>query len=401
LTEDRKKTALAAAQQVLSDYDKIAGSTTAAFEALRRAAEPAVAAIKAFNVDDKNLRALIAHFERQRDIVRTIGSSDLNMLKSLSSFKHDIQAAHQALGAFNARFELPPLKEISALLAASEKSGLALQMPKLCESAATLTSAMEAMRSPWLDIQNKLGSVSAFAELQSLGLALKQLPAFSDPLADQLRVSLGDWRHQITWPEDIFRDAVERRGFYVDKGFDLRLTDFPVRAFREGIAIAGIYDGPSPAEVANVPLEHQEDGFRRTNAAHDRLQRFETRVREFISERMTAYFGPDWIKHNVSGEMREQWQRKRETGRANGEHDWPLLTYADFTDYAQIITRRDNWEAVFRSFFRRREFVLEAFQRLYPVRICTMHSRIVTPDDELYLYVETKRFLAAIGATIS
>jgi len=62
-----------------------------------------------------------------------------------------------------------------------------------------------------------------------------------------------------------------------------------------------------------------------------------------------------------------------------------------------IITRRDNWEAVFKPIFCRAESVIESFQRLYPIRICTMHARVITQDDELYLYVEVKRLLAAIG----
>jgi hypothetical protein len=62
-----------------------------------------------------------------------------------------------------------------------------------------------------------------------------------------------------------------------------------------------------------------------------------------------------------------------------------------------IITKRDNWEDIFKPFFGRAESVMESFQRLYPIRICTMHARLITQDDELYLYVETKRILSAIG----
>jgi hypothetical protein len=51
---------------------------------------------------------------------------------------------------------------------------------------------------------------------------------------------------------------------------------------------------------------------------------------------------------------------------------------------------------VFAPVFRRAESVRESFQRLYPIRLCTMHARIVTQDDELYLFVETKRILSAI-----
>ncbi len=41
--------------------------------------------------------------------------------------------------------------------------------------------------------------------------------------------------------------------------------------------------------------------------------------------------------------------------------------------------------------------VQESFRRLYPIRLATMHARLITEDDELYMYVETKRILTAIG----
>ena len=41
----------------------------------------------------------------------------------------------------------------------------------------------------------------------------------------------------------------------------------------------------------------------------------------------------------------------------------------------------------------------ESFQRLFPVRIATMHARLINWDDELLLLVETKRVLRAIGTT--
>ncbi|WP_188527381.1 hypothetical protein [Sinisalibacter lacisalsi] len=52
---------------------------------------------------------------------------------------------------------------------------------------------------------------------------------------------------------------------------------------------------------------------------------------------------------------------------------------------------------MFEPVFRRPTFVQESFQRLYPIRICTMHARMITQDDEIYLYVEIKRVLSAIG----
>ena len=115
---------------------------------------------------------------------------------------------------------------------------------------------------------------------------------------------------------------------------------------------------------------------------------------------MIAAFGADWIKHRVPGEIRQRWQEKKDTASKNGEREWPLIAYADFTDYLPVITRKDNWETVFKPVFRRAESVGESFQRLYPIRLCTMHARLITPEDQMYLYVETKRVLAAIGIVV-
>ena len=52
---------------------------------------------------------------------------------------------------------------------------------------------------------------------------------------------------------------------------------------------------------------------------------------------------------------------------------------------------------MFQSVFQRKTLVHKSFQRLYPIRVCTMHSCIITQDDELYLHAETRRLLLAIG----
>jgi len=139
-----------------------------------------------------------------------------------------------------------------------------------------------------------------------------------------------------------------------------------------------------------------EESFIRTNAAHNRLMRFETQVRHFIDKRMTAAFGPKWIKQRVPGPIWQGWEEKRLKALEAGDKEHPLIAYADFTDYVVIITRKDNWEAVFEPVFRRPVLVQESFQRLYPIRICTMHARLITQDDELYLFVETKCLLKAM-----
>lgn len=69
--------------------------------------------------------------------------------------------------------------------------------------------------------------------------------------------------------------------------------------------------------------------------------------------------------------MSQSWIEKREKARAKGKVDPPLIAYAYFSDYAPIITQKNNWNEVFKAVFRRPTFVQESFQRLYPIRICT------------------------------
>ena len=115
---------------------------------------------------------------------------------------------------------------------------------------------------------------------------------------------------------------------------------------------------------------------------------------------MKVAFGNDWIKHRVPGTIQQAWKDKREKARDNGERERPLIAYADFTDYETIITKKDNWTTIFKPVFKRPMLVQESFRRLYPIRTCTMHARVITQNDELYLYAETTRLLSAIGIVI-
>jgi hypothetical protein len=85
----------------------------------------------------------------------------------------------------------------------------------------------------------------------------------------------------------------------------------------------------------------------------------------------------------------ETWRDKKQRAQRHTEADLPLIAYADFTDYELVICKRDNWR-LFEKYFDRPESVRESMQRLY-------HSRPITQDDELFLMVECKRLLLAMG----
>ena len=263
-----------------------------------------------------------------------------------------------------------------------------------------LRQTIKAMTTPWLDSQNQLRSLNGLLGLQHIGHELHSTPVFDVKSAERLRRYLGDWRARIDWSSAIFTDTLARAGFYLERGLDPALTFYPAIAFDQAITNAGVKHAPPPYIRAYARADdnrgEEDAGFERNNAAHDRLQRFESHLRAFIDQRMTTSFGDNWIKHRVPGDIRQQWKKKQAKALDAGESKRPLIAYADFTDYVKIIVRNDNWNPVFAKIFQRKSLVKESFQRLYPIRVCTMHARIITQDDELYLCAETTRLLNAM-----
>ncbi len=348
-------------------------------------------------VDDGSIAQLAGEAERHHSLLEgpIEEARRLGLLDPNSDVRRSMTAAIETHQAYERMFRRPELDEIGRLAQEALASDtLAASAFGGDRSGAALEAAMRAMGNPWLNIDHVDCSARAFAELQAMGRILGQCSPFEGALAASLRPSLGDWRDHLTPPRDLLADPMLRSGFYLERGFDPALTDFPVPAFEESVEAAGLqerHERPTEAEGDSV-----EDGFARAREAFDKLQRFEIVIRQFIQKTMHAAYGEEWMKRQLPNGMLDVWHAKRDTAVKAGEAKRPLIDYADFTDYRQIIERADNWRTVFKPIFGRPEDLRESFQRLFPVRIATMHARVVTLDDTLLLIVETKRVLRAI-----
>ena len=308
------------------------------------------------------------------------------------------------MAVFNARFRLPDLA-IEAQRLADLRSGISETLERYSKPQASFWRAMESMRAPWLDMHEETRSIRGMAALNGIGHAVAKTSPFGPELIAALRVDLGDWRDPISWLPEVLEDPLIRSESYVELGFNPALTDFPAATFKEGLGVAGLYATPPElCEAYGEPVsasddEEEEEKLSRTNKAHDWLLRLETQMRRFIDGEMTKAYGPDWPKRQLPGDLYDQWKEKQQKARSRGAGEWPLIAYADFTDYMRVISKRDNWR-VFEPFFMRLEDVREAFQRLHPIRLDTMHARPITQDDELLLYVEVRRLvrrMASVG----
>ncbi len=319
-----------------------------------------------------------------------------------SSWSREIEVARQAMESFHARFHLPEIEETGRLLTQFRENPASEILTRYAQQESSLKQALESMRTPWLDAHKAMRSMAGFAEMQGIGHALRSLPAFDKNLSAALRIDLGDWRDSITWRPEIFTDLAARSDFYVGLGFNPELTDFPVPAFEQSLDLAGLrvdlapfVEGGGPS-VEPAEGNEEAEGLVRTQAAYDQLQRLERLLRKFIHEEMTRAFGADWPKRRLPNGLYDQWQDKKRKAEEAGAEERSVVEYADFTDYALVICRSDNWREVFGMFFNRPESLRESFQRLHPIRLDTMHARLITQDDELLLHVEVKHLLKAI-----
>ena len=312
----------------------------------------------------------------------------LGLLDPTSELRQSITAAMEARESYERMFRHPEIDEIGRL--AREAMTTVSLARSVFGTQDALQAAMAGVHSPWLRIEEATASARAFSEIVAMGRGIDGRQPFAVKFADALRPSLGDWRDVVTPATEPLIDPVLRSGFYYERGFDPALTDFTPSAFEESLRIAGLR-GDEPEET-----DEDEDGFARARHAFDQLQRFEVTLRRFIERVMRDAFGDDWMKRQLPPGMLDVWIEKRDKAVKGGQPEQPLIDYADFADYRQIIERKDNWNTVFKPVFGRAEDVRESFQRLFPVRIATMHARIVTQDDQLLLLVETKRVLKAI-----
>lgn len=118
--------------------------------------------------------------------------------------------------------------------------------------------------------------------------------------------------------------------------------------------------------------------------AYDVLHNLEIHLRKLI-ENALAKISKNWWKERIPDGVRT----KAEERKQKNEKSWPWYTgkdlhpiaYVDFTDYVQIIRRRDNWREVFQDIFKEEEVIAAKLKELEHIRNAIAHSRDLTHDE--------------------
>lgn len=315
-----------------------------------------------------------------------------------------LTSANSFLKQYEDRFRVPPISEANSIAAClgDNKGALARYAEKLgLAGDRDHLKVLSSLHSPWMNINDASQSVRGLAELHSLSSMLRTVDAFDTRLTVAIREDLGDWRKASSVPAAVVTDPGARTAYYLEQGFNPVITDVPEKAFQETVITTGFADNLDHL-LAMPPLmrdsnRHEGEGFRRTNRCHDYLQRFENRIRTFIHHVMTDQYGPEWV-NRIDKEIREDWERKKAKAESAGYSFTVLIEAADFTHYERIICNRGLWRDVFQKYFGgESSSVRESLMRLLPVRLATMHSRFVTPEDLLYVLSECTRLARSIS----
>ncbi|WP_143134674.1 hypothetical protein [Burkholderia ubonensis] len=306
--------------------------------------------------------------------------------------------AASTLTPIGAAYSLPIGAELSRL---TEKFGRLIPPDTLGVRLAELQKVAGQIQSPWLRATDPLASIAGLAGLQKVGHALHQMPAFEPAAELVLRENLGDWRDPPAWPQTLEDDPQARTEFYVERGFNRDLTDFPDEAFDSGLALAhlgnqdlGVMRFEEALEVPFSPelLTIQQ----RAKACFEILYIFEARLRTFIAHRMSEKFGDTWTSRRLPAGMHEEWLDKQTRAGIPDGAAAELIDFADFTDYERIICKKDNWREVFEPVFKVSDLVKTAFYFLRPIRVTIMHARQPTYEDELFLRAEVTKLIRFI-----
>ena len=285
--------------------------------------------------------------------------------KDISLLANPLGEAKAILNELNLeRYRLPEFREIEAISTLANAFKLPDGYAQFSISADEIARRAATIKMPCVNVEDPTRSVASFAQLSSLSNAVRGAAPFGDELATILQRSFGDWSTLKT--EDLFTDPVRKRALrYMDFGFDPKLIAFPSDSFDAVVRSAGFSVGdqsypkkrfrPSlDCEIRDLDLCESSEHMRE---AYELLARFEAQIRSFIDREMTSAVGVDWFKHRLPGDMRKRWEARRQTAIDSGMPDAPLIAYADFSDYVQIIVRSDNWREIFHSIFRRATLV--------------------------------------------
>jgi hypothetical protein len=143
-------------------------------------------------IDSETLREINEPIQRFSTMIREIDTTGVsNMMRDLNS----------AARTFEERFR-PAVTQMGSFIE-QHRSTLTSILETHHTTFGELYKNIDIMRSAWVDQTGISVSLRSFASLQGIGHAVNTLPSYGDELSDLLRCSLGDWRDQLQFSDNL------------------------------------------------------------------------------------------------------------------------------------------------------------------------------------------------------
>jgi len=129
------------------------------------------------------------------------------------------------------------------------------------------------------------------------------------------------------------------------------------------------------------------------------LFELENSLRKHIVAKLKEAYCRDWWEKGVPDDVKHNAKKRKETRLLPlyyPKREYHEIYYADFSDYTKIILRKDNWNAIFKPYFKNRELTAATLAELNPIRNDIAHSREIDEVTHLVLFTNATKILRAL-----
>ena len=257
----------------------------------------------------------------------------------------------------------------------------------------SIAQRMAALTAPWA-MEDYIGvSVAGFARIARLHDLSTGTGPFAPQTGEVFRQELGQ---PVLFDAD--QEPDERESAAIDAGLNPEVVAFPASVYPSVLFSAGF---EFSIEVIGDVRSDKGDESGVFDPQHaSLLGQVEHRLRMTVETELRKLAGENWYRSCVPGPTWQRWRdRKDEDYRRRGD-SFRLIFYADFTDFSEIICRKDNWNGAFHRLFVSKTDLQVSLQRLSPIRKAIAHNRPLVRTDQLILFSEACRVLSALGVQL-
>lgn len=326
-----------------------------------------------------------------RTEIATLGSYPAG----LGAFNRTSHWANQFLGASPADFA--SIMKAGAIGSKDFDTigGVARRIQEISESFGSLTLDAK-LASPLAAFGNTSAKLAIFAGATDvLGPASLVSRSAYEAIMGGFNSALLDDRALRRGPKDLARLY---RDLAVDDGLIEASKGETVALLVESGVVEGEVSrsGAVTAIVEAGPIRVRISAHRMRSNAFSIVDAFETRLRDFIAEKLEPLEGAKWFSRRTPGELVAKAKARRSEAVAAGETPLPLIHYLDLGDLISIIGRKGNWEPAFERAFDTLDALSVDLRRINSIRRPIMHARPVDPVRFTEIALVIRRLISAM-----